>query len=241
MKEQGNARGARRMARWVGGRLSYANVMSTIAVFGVLAGGSAYAASKIGPQDIAKNAVRDKHIKKNQVKAKHVAKNAVRTPEIRDGSVTAEKLAEGVEGLQGAKGDPGSQGPKGDRGPVGPTEGTTVDSFGNRGVPHEIQDAETFTTTRPGQLLVMMQVGAEMACDTGSPWVWLRVDGVDLPGAVIGIESGELWRGTLFGITSDSRPAGEHMVEVAARCPFGTGFFSGGAVSHALTAVVLGG
>jgi hypothetical protein len=39
-------------------RLTYANAMATIAVFGVLAGGGAYAASKIGAGDIAKNAVR---------------------------------------------------------------------------------------------------------------------------------------------------------------------------------------
>ena len=54
-------------------RITYANVMATIAVFGVLAGGGAYAASKIGPKDIKKNAVRAKHIKKDQVRAKHNA------------------------------------------------------------------------------------------------------------------------------------------------------------------------
>jgi len=48
--------------------VTYANVMSTIAVFGVLAGGGAYAASKIGPKEIAKDAVRTKHIKDNGVK-----------------------------------------------------------------------------------------------------------------------------------------------------------------------------
>ena len=33
-------------------RLSYANVMSTLAVFAVLAGGTAYAANTIGSSDI---------------------------------------------------------------------------------------------------------------------------------------------------------------------------------------------
>ncbi|HSI79709.1 MAG TPA: SUMF1/EgtB/PvdO family nonheme iron enzyme [Solirubrobacterales bacterium] len=54
-------------------RLTYANVMSTIAVFGVLAGGGAYAASKIGPKDIRRNAVKSKHVAKNAVKGKQVA------------------------------------------------------------------------------------------------------------------------------------------------------------------------
>ena len=47
--------------------------MATIAVFGVLAGGGAYAASKIGSGDIANNAVRSKHIKNNAVKAPKIA------------------------------------------------------------------------------------------------------------------------------------------------------------------------
>ena len=53
--------------RSIRGHLTYSNVMATLAVFLVL-GGGAYAASKIGPNDIAKNAVRSKHIKSGQVK-----------------------------------------------------------------------------------------------------------------------------------------------------------------------------
>ena len=73
-------------------QLTYANVMATIAVFGVLAGGGAYAASKVGPKDIKKNAVRAKHVKKNQVKARHVARDAVDTRKLRDGAVSSAKL-----------------------------------------------------------------------------------------------------------------------------------------------------
>lgn len=52
--------------------LTYANVMSTIAVFAVLAGGGAYAASKIGSQDIKRAAVGTKHLKVNAVNSKRV-------------------------------------------------------------------------------------------------------------------------------------------------------------------------
>jgi hypothetical protein len=52
--------------------LSYANVMSTIAGFGVVAGGGAYAASKVGSRDIQRNAVAGKHIKKGAVRGHHV-------------------------------------------------------------------------------------------------------------------------------------------------------------------------
>lgn len=62
-------------------RLTYANVMATIAVFAAL-GGGAYAAATIGASDIKKNAVRAKHVKKNQIRAAHLRKGAVRAKHI---------------------------------------------------------------------------------------------------------------------------------------------------------------
>ena len=112
MRKRERTRQRKRPSEAVAARLSYANVMSTIAVFGVLAGGGAWAASQIGPEDIAKNAVRAKHIKKNQVRTKHID----------DGAVTEAKLADGFAGLQGpagAKGEQGDPGPKGDQGDPG--------------------------------------------------------------------------------------------------------------------------
>ena len=72
--------------------------IGALALFLVLAGGGAYAASQIGPEDIKRNAVRAKHIKKNQVRTKH----------IRDEAITEAKLA---DGLQGDQGPAGSRGP----------------------------------------------------------------------------------------------------------------------------------
>jgi len=80
------------MLNQLGRRVTYANVMSTIAVFAVLAGGGAYAASKIGPGDIAKNAVRAKHVKKKQVRAKHIRNGAVTKPKLANGSVNSAKV-----------------------------------------------------------------------------------------------------------------------------------------------------
>jgi hypothetical protein len=134
MEKRAMSREARRVARAIGDRLSYANVMATIAVFGVLGGGGAYAASKIGAGDIARNAVRSKHIKKNAVRSKHVKKNAVRprhikttavkTRKIANGAVTEAKLADGVGGLRGPQGPQGPPGSKGDQGNPGPFPGT---------------------------------------------------------------------------------------------------------------------
>ena len=74
-------------------RLTYANVMATIAVFGVLAGGGAYAASKIGASDIAKNAVRSKHIKQSAVKSKHVKDGQLRVADLADEAKGARAFA----------------------------------------------------------------------------------------------------------------------------------------------------
>jgi hypothetical protein len=64
-------------------RLTYANVMASIAVFGVLAGGGAYAASKIGPGDIQANAVRSNHIKNGEVKTGDLANGSIGTPKLK--------------------------------------------------------------------------------------------------------------------------------------------------------------
>jgi hypothetical protein len=94
--------------------LTYANVMSTIAIFGVLGGGSAYAASKIGPDDIKHNAVRSQHIKGGTIVAKDINKKTRR----------------------GLLGTPGPAGPAGEAGPAGPAgpQGLTG-TQGARGAP----------------------------------------------------------------------------------------------------------
>ncbi|MEK6328084.1 MAG: hypothetical protein AABM66_11265 [Actinomycetota bacterium] len=73
-------------------RLTYANVMATIAAFGVLAGGGAYAATKIGSNDIRRNAVRSKHIKNGQVKRLDLGRGAVTRERIANGAVNEGKL-----------------------------------------------------------------------------------------------------------------------------------------------------
>jgi hypothetical protein len=64
-------------------RLTYANVMSSIAVFLVVAGGSALAAGQLG---------------KNTVGSKQLKKNAVITAKIKNGAVTGAKLNLGTIG-----------------------------------------------------------------------------------------------------------------------------------------------
>jgi hypothetical protein len=79
-------------------RLSYANVMATLAVF-IALGGGAYAAlslpaGSVKSKAIAKNAVRAKQIAKRAVRKKELARNAVRSRKIKDGRVKSFDLGE---------------------------------------------------------------------------------------------------------------------------------------------------
>lgn len=74
-------------------RLTYANVMSTIAVFLVLGGASALAASQLG-----KNSVGSKQLKKNAVTTAKIKKNAVTGAKIKKDAVTGAKIKESTLG-----------------------------------------------------------------------------------------------------------------------------------------------
>ena len=71
-------------------RLTYANVMSSIAVFVVLGGGA------IAATQLPKNSVGSKQIKKNAVKTPKIANNAVNGAKIADGSVTGAEIGDGT-------------------------------------------------------------------------------------------------------------------------------------------------
>lgn len=71
-------------------RLTYANVMSSIAVFLMLGGGAAIAAGGLG-----KNSVGSKQLKKGAVTEAKLADGSVAATKLADGSVAATKLADG--------------------------------------------------------------------------------------------------------------------------------------------------
>jgi hypothetical protein len=68
-------------------RLTYANVMSSIAVFLILGGATALAAGQLG-----KNTVGTKQLKKNAVTTAKIKKEAVTTAKIKNGAVTGAKV-----------------------------------------------------------------------------------------------------------------------------------------------------
>jgi len=77
-------------------RLTYSNVIATLAIF-IALGGISYAATNlsknsVGTKQIKNNAVTSKKIKKNAVTAKKIEKNAVTTAKIKGKSITEGKL-----------------------------------------------------------------------------------------------------------------------------------------------------
>jgi hypothetical protein len=109
-------------------RLTYANVMSSIAVFLVLGGATALAANQLG-----KNTVGTKQLKKNSVTSAKVKNGSLLSSDFKAGQLPA--------GPQGARGLQGPQGPAGAQGPAGTAlayalveAGGTVDPEGSKGI-----------------------------------------------------------------------------------------------------------
>lgn len=98
------------MLRAVLRRLTYANVIATMALFLALGGGAVWAANKqankIGTGKLKPNAVTAGKIKANAVTTSKIRENAVTNAKIREGSVNFGKLAAGTNVVATATSSP---------------------------------------------------------------------------------------------------------------------------------------
>jgi hypothetical protein len=92
--------------------LTYANVMATIAVFLVLAGGTAFAATQLGKESVGTN-----QLKKEAVTPAKLSKAS-------KAALTGPQGTTGATGATGATGTPGAAGPQGPAGETGATGAT---------------------------------------------------------------------------------------------------------------------
>ncbi len=92
--------------RAVGRRLTYANVVATLALFLALSGGVVWAAGKIGAKNLKANAVTAGKIKRNAVTNAKIRGNAVTGTKIKAGAVDFSKLAAGTNLVASASGGP---------------------------------------------------------------------------------------------------------------------------------------
>jgi hypothetical protein len=106
------------MLRKLRSRMTYANVVSTIALALAIGGGTAYAATKIGTSNIRYHAVTGSKLANNAVTASKVKNSALSGSDIRDNSLRSSEIRAGTllasdfapnqlpKGDKGDKGDP---------------------------------------------------------------------------------------------------------------------------------------
>jgi len=79
-------------------KLTYANVMSSVAAFLALGGGAVYAAERIGSNGIAAKAVTPPKLDRNAVTANKIAPKAVRRGKLAPGAVARSRIAASAVG-----------------------------------------------------------------------------------------------------------------------------------------------
>lgn len=166
-------------------RLTYANVMSSIAVFLVLGGGAAFAASQLG-----KNSVGSKQLKKNAVTAAKIKRNAVTTAKIRNRAVTGAKIDLATLGTV-----------------PGATHAGVADSAGNADTVGGQSVVKVFKTMSAGQTGVSIATlgGFSFVASCEATDVDIEVEGPSDPGFAMeaGGTSGD---GALTGAYESSKP-----------------------------------
>jgi hypothetical protein len=98
------------------GHLTYANVMATIAVFLVLAGGTAFAATQLGKESVGTNQLKKEAV--TPAKLSKASKAALTGPQGKTGT-TGATGPQGPKGGTGPMGEPGVQGKPGEEGKPG--------------------------------------------------------------------------------------------------------------------------
>lgn len=202
--------------------LTYSNVVGTLALFLVLTGATAFAATQLG-----KNSVGTKQLKKNAVTAAKIKKNAVTTAKIKKDAVTGAKVNEASLGtvpsanlanslspleavhLVGAPGEPPFENGAQNYGATGPFVLNPVGFYkDHEGIVHlqgvaktgSIAPAFVFTLPpgfrpAPGKTLLFEQITETQAFIFGGN---TAAEGFDLSGKILGLEEGAV---VLDGIT----------------------------------------
>jgi hypothetical protein len=115
---------SRRMPASIRARLSYANVMASVAVFLAL-GGASYAAvslprASVGPRQLRAHAVTHSKLAVGSVGTRQLRARSVGASKLALGGVTKRSLSPWIRGQLVRRAAPGAPGPKGETGPRGP-------------------------------------------------------------------------------------------------------------------------
>jgi hypothetical protein len=215
-------------------RLTYANVIATVALF-VALGGSSWAALQL-----PKNSVGPRQLKKNSVTSVKVKPGSLLTNDFKASQRAAlrgPQGSQGPQGLQGAKGDPGVQGP------AGPTQGSATPGLAGAvpsATPEVTHATHAITTTTAGRLFVFGRATASVTCSVGSPKVALYVDDIPVTGSGHPFPSAAATVVSVFG-ASEPLDAGPHTVRLQSDCVDGTFVTAQTSASAEAGAILLGG
>lgn len=183
--------------------LTYANVMATIAVFGML-GGGAYAVTAV---------------KKNSVTSKSVKDNSLTGGDVLNNSLTGADVAEGT--LQGVSGPQGQQGPPG---PPGPTAAGVANRSDPVVAPDLLNPTGSGSVSVPtaGRIFAVASGTVTVTCTAGNATLGLYVDGTTpIADTQISLTSGVATDFTVFGLTG-TVAAGDRPITFGVDCPGGT-------------------
>jgi hypothetical protein len=150
-------------------RLSYSNVIASLALF-VALGGASYAAVALPA-----NSVGTKQVKKSAVTASKLKRNAVNSAKVKDGSLQRGDFASGtlLQGPQGPQGLPGQNGAPGQQGPPGTAHAFAFVDPSCGGVPtgpctvFKAKNVVGARSAGPGLYCVQVAAGIDLAT-TGS-------------------------------------------------------------------------
>jgi hypothetical protein len=198
-------------------RLTYANVIATLALF-IALGGTSYAVTALP---------------KNSVGTQQLKKSAVTSVKIKDGSLVAADFAAGtlLKGETGATGPTGATGAQGATGPTGPvgsagfTEASADGEVQTDPASAGSQPTSSFSlsTTRAGSLFIIGRARvtstSTSTCPGAESPVWgLYIDGIAVPkSGYTGLEATSYDTMTLFGV-APAITAGAHTVSIRVGC-----------------------
>lgn len=180
--------------------LTYANVMATIAVFGML-GGGAYAVTAV---------------KKNSVTSKSVKDNSLTGGDVLNNSLTGADVAEAS--LQGVSG------PQGPPGPPGPTAAGVANRSDPVVAPDSLNPTGSGSVSVPtaGRIFAVASGTVTVTCTAGNATLGLYVDGTTpIADTQISLTSGVATDFAVFGLTGTVAP-GDRPITFGLDCPGGT-------------------
>jgi hypothetical protein len=206
------------MTKRITSRLTYANVIATLALF-IALGGTSYAVTALP---------------KNSVGTQQLKKNAVTGVKVKNGSLSSADFAAGTllkgdTGASGATGATGATGPQGATGAAGPA-GAQYSSVDGDSQTNPIESnavsvaSGTIYLDQAGKYAMFARfdttLTAAMCAGAADPVLFLSTDGTVLAkSARTFLDSGSTWNGfVLFGKMNVAQAAGNHTARIMAGC-----------------------